>query len=347
MYLRTILLSALTACVLPVAAAAQERLKLRLSESTSNFSFLQSNMPAIVGLFDEEGIDVEFVKTSAASTGISAMVNGDVDVYIGSTVALIRARQRGAEIVGISALATQITTGIVMSRAWVDKHGITESSTLDEKLLALRGARVGITGPGAGSDQVVRYSAMRAGIDPDREMELVALGNNNNVFVASLEQGRIDGFALAPPLINQTAKDQNAMVMIDLPGGEIPELDGYLYIVAAVMEKTVRERPELVRRLNRVFQRGYDMTRDPALEPEAREKVRQALFLRMDQDVFEEAWRNNAKAVPQSVVITPEQMRGVIDFENKFAKEPIPYEVGEAAINTELAAEAFKELHGN
>lgn len=344
MLLKALALSALLVGVLPMTATAQERTKLRLSESTSNFSFLQSNLPAIAGIFEEEGFDVEYIKSSAASTGISALINGDVDVYIGSTVALVRAREKGAPVIAVSAVATQITTGIIVSRAWADKNGINEKSTLAEKMAALKGAKIGITGPGAGSDQVVRYSALAAGIDPDRDMELVAMGNQNAVFVAALEQGRIDGFALAPPLINQTVKDQNAMILVNLPGGEVPELDGHLYIVAAVLEDTVKERPDVVVRLNRALQKGFDATRDPQQEPIVREKVRQALFMKMDQDVFEEAWRNNAAAVPQDVVITPEQMRRVIDFENKFLKTPLPYESGSSAYVDEFAKKAVEEL---
>ncbi len=143
--------------VFAAGAQAQEKTKLRFSESTFGFSFLQSNLPAVMGYFDQENIEADYIRSAAAATGVSALLGGDVDVYVGSTGALMKAQSRGADIVAIAALTTQFVSGIVVSRAWADKNGLTAKSPLDAKLKALKGRddRRHRNGLGFGSDRAL------------------------------------------------------------------------------------------------------------------------------------------------------------------------------------------------
>jgi NitT/TauT family transport system substrate-binding protein len=338
---------AAVALTFSLTAYAKDSIDLRFSESTSGFSFLQSNLPSIIGLFQDEGINVQYVKSAGAATGINALISGDVDVYIGSTDALLKAREKGAPIVAIAALTTQFVSGITVSRDWADKHGVDDKSPIEQKLKALKGATIGITGPGSGSDQIVRFSATVAGLDPDRDVHVVAMGNQGANFLAAMQQKRIDGFALSAPTSYQAIKDQNAMMLVNSPVGELKPLDGYLYIVAAVTEDWLKKNPETAMKLLRAFQKGLDIAHDPKKDPEVREKVRQALYSKYDKAVFEQAWADNKQAVPTSIVITPEQMKMVVDFENHFAKKPLGEDMASKAYDSTYAKKVYAELHGN
>jgi ABC-type nitrate/sulfonate/bicarbonate transport system substrate-binding protein len=55
----------------------------------------------------------------------------------------------------------------------------------------LKGKTIGISGDGSSSDMLTRYSLRKAGLDPDKEVTLIALGSVANLF-AGVESDRVN-----------------------------------------------------------------------------------------------------------------------------------------------------------
>ncbi len=95
----------------------------------------------------------------------------------------------------------------------------------------------------------------------------------------------------------------------------------------------------------KAFQMGLDTYHDPKRTNQMRDKVREVLYKNsVDADVLAEAWADNEGAVPKSIVITKEQMRQVIDFDNQFSKVQLSRDIVDNSFNDEFAKRAVNEL---
>src|SRR5262249_17020665 len=69
-------------------------------------------------------------------------------------------------------LAMQFTA----RKDWMSRVGVSPKSALADKLKAFRGARIGASTIGGGPAQYTRYLARTAGIDPEHDMKILAVG---------------------------------------------------------------------------------------------------------------------------------------------------------------------------
>ena len=313
---------------------------VRISRSTDSFSFAQFLAADAGGFFAEEGLRVEHIRTPAASTAVGAVLGTNVDMYVGSTSAVLRAKARGADLVVVAALTTQFVTDIVVSRKWAKAKGITPETPLTQRLQGLRGATIGISGPSGGSDQIARYAARYAGLDPDRDLTLTAIGIQASTMLAALQRERIDGFSISAPTSLEAVQNYDAMFLVQPSAGELKPLDGFLYIVAAVDPALLKSNPGLVERSVRAFQRALNASNDPVRTERLRDAVRDKFYPRIDKGVFAAAWRDNAPAVPRTVETRHEQYLQVIEFENQFAKDRLGPEVGDGLFTNAVAGQA-------
>src|SRR3546814_10006490 len=109
---------------------------------------------------------------------------------------------------------TKFGSILVISVYGENKHSITAASAYAEKQKAMNGIKVGVTSPGSGTDQAVRFLAKEAGLDPDRDITIVSLGTGD-AMTAALIQGRIDGFTHSAPVGEKVVKDHGGVMLFN------------------------------------------------------------------------------------------------------------------------------------
>ena len=158
---------------------------VRLAHGTEGFSYVAPFIAETMGYFKKVGVDVEMVRSSSGSQSLAAVISGSAEVFIGSTESPINARLKGPDIVLFAAIFNQYSSNVTVSKAWAQEKGLTPSSGLKERLAALKGITIGVTGPGSGTDQIVRFLAGEAGLNPDRDMTIVPLGSEGTAMIAA------------------------------------------------------------------------------------------------------------------------------------------------------------------
>ena len=108
------------------------------------------------------------------------------------------------------------------------------SSSYQDKLKALKGATLAITAPGSGTDLIVRFLSKQAGLNPDRDLTITALGTADTM-TAAITQGRIDGFSLSAPAAENIVKNHGGVMLFNFAKGEVKQLDGFLFIGVVVL----------------------------------------------------------------------------------------------------------------
>lgn len=324
-----------------VSAPAMAADKVVVAHSTTSFAFLTFFVADAMNYFDETGVEVEDVRTGSGSKAMAAMVNGDANIYIGSTATAFKSREKGVPVKIIAPVVRQLTTSIVVSEDWAKQHNVTKDSPLDEKLAALKGARLAVSGPGSGGDQTIRYVAAEAGLNPDRDLQIVPMGNNASTYMSAMDAGQIDGFAISPPAIHVAEKEFNSTILINLAAGELPSMDGYFYIGMLARDDWYTENLDAAARVVKGLKMAMDAVHDPEMNATAAQATYEKYYSEMDRDLFQRVWDDQTKSVPTSLEMSDETVKAVIDFYNTFAETPISPDLIPETVTSEVVDAAM------
>ena len=227
-----------TAILLSHPALALDR--LRIAASNPNMPNLTVATAQAKGFFKEENIDAEIIRMNP-NVAITALASGDIDYcqLFGAVVA-------GA----IAGLPVRIVAG------FLDNWPMTLIAQPELKSLKdLKGKTLGISSFGATPDLGARMMIKQAGIDPDREIKILALGSDAARLTA-LKQRVVDVVVISPPADTQMEKQGYRIL------ARAYELFSFPYLGLGTHTRKIKEKPEEIRRVIKATIRGNRFIRD-------------------------------------------------------------------------------------
>jgi NitT/TauT family transport system substrate-binding protein len=173
---------------LDVSAYALDR--IRIAVSNPNMPNLTVAVAQAKGFFKEESIDAEIIRMNP-NVAITALATGDVDYC-----QLFGAVVGGA----IAGLPVRIVAG------FLDNWPMTLIAQPEYKSLKdLKGKTLGISSFGATPDVGARLMLKQAGVDPEKDIKVLALGSDAARLTA-LRQRVVDVVVISPPADAQMEK---------------------------------------------------------------------------------------------------------------------------------------------
>ena len=136
------------------------------------------------GYFKQNGLDVD-LRYIPSTTAIQSLVANEVQVTQGGGSEAMAANLGGSDLVVIGNLVP------VYPYVFMVQKDI-------QSLNDLRGKKVGVSNPGSVSDIATRVSLTAAGLVPDKDVTIVAVGSSQNR-TAALQSGQIQGGLDQPP----------------------------------------------------------------------------------------------------------------------------------------------------
>lgn len=121
-----------------------------------------------LGVFKDNGVDVELVVGRGGSELIQLMVSGAVDVANAGVEHILKLRETGLDAKVIAVQEKRYITELVVNNKHKDKVKTVKD---------LSGMTIGISGIGSGSHVCARYILRNAGLDPDVDVSFVAVGS--------------------------------------------------------------------------------------------------------------------------------------------------------------------------
>ncbi|TCR70662.1 ABC transporter substrate-binding protein [Bosea sp. BK604] len=85
----------------------------------------------------------------------------------------------------------------------------------------LKGSTIGISGPGSSSDLLVRWASRKVGLDPAKDLQLIALGSVASLY-AGLENERVNAAVLVSPFLEKATGSGMGRVVGDWEGMAYP-----------------------------------------------------------------------------------------------------------------------------
>lgn len=196
------------------------------------------------GYFSDAGLDVTLTAFQSGSVAGAALTSGSIDIaccVITDVFSLLRAH-RSAKIIG--SLVDGYYVDVIGSNAFLHDARVSRASSLHDRVAALKGKRIGITGPGSGTEALVDYLFKTAGLDPTRDAELVNVGTDQASIVTQLTTGRLDAVSFAWPLSMVAEVKHVGETLIRPAAGDVPAMRGEIQGVMAVREDTLVKRAD-------------------------------------------------------------------------------------------------------
>lgn len=130
----------------------------------------------------------------------------------------------------------------------------------------LKGRTIGFTRPGSGAWALAQVYVSEAGLDPERDVKLVPLGDDLSVIAQSIRHGRVDAFPSWEPLTTRLISEGVAYSLVDLTdaaqhrrwiGGPVA-----LSMTLVTTEDLIEKNPDLVQRVVKAHQLALDDLRN-------------------------------------------------------------------------------------
>lgn len=207
-----------------------------------------------LGLFREEGLDVEMIQTNSGALQPFQLISGEVDLTTVGLENVVALRREGRLTVHVYVLVNRMSQDFVVRNEVLRARGVSSADPIEKRLAALRGMKIGYTLPNAPTDRYARFYLQKAGLVPGRDAEMVQVGSPTSL-VGGVRQGRIDAFMLTPPTPQLVELDGVGTILIYGTKGEVKELDNYPYTGISARADWARKNREIlvkfVRALNR------------------------------------------------------------------------------------------------
>lgn len=314
------------AAILLVASAgvigANEKIKIAVPGLSTAFAPLYHARAA--GYFAVEGLDVEVVAIVGAGS-LQAVLSREAQFTVAPGTYQLMVYEKGQRLIGVMSLLTRNAINIVMHKEAARAKGITDKSLLVDKVKALKGLKVSGVTPGGISHQVFVYYLLKAGLDPQKDVELVGLGNIQGL-LAALEQRQIDAFATGTPTPEAAAARGFGLMVVDNSAGEDPDFAEFMMDVVMTTPETVRGQPDLVRKVVRALLKSNAWMLDhPAEQAVA---VMKPILPRLDDAVILAGLQKTRLGIPRDGRVTEGAVTLTQDFLRRIGalKTTIPYD---------------------
>ncbi len=228
------------AAAILLGAPAQALDRIRIAVSNPNMPNLTAAMAQKKGFFKDENLDAEIIRMNP-NVAITALATGDVDYC-----QLFGAVVGGA----IAGLPVRIVAG------YLDNWPMTLIAQPELKSLKdLKGKTLGISSFGATPDVAARMMIKQAGIDPEKEIKMLALGSDAARLTA-LKQRVVDVVVISPPADAQMEKQGYRIL------ARAYELFSFPYLGLGTHTRKIKEKPDEIRRVIKATIRANRFIRD-------------------------------------------------------------------------------------
>ena len=303
------LIVALLAVAFP--AGAKDLTPITLVQSSLSFNFVPLYVAQTEGYFTDEGLKIDVVLAGGGPKAMTALLGGGGQFSASVLLDGMMAHRKGLDDVRAMGTLSYFFNPMVVRADVAKARGLNLDRPLAERVLLMKGLKLAITTPGAGSDMTIRYMAITFGLSPDRDFQIVPLGGMSSQ-IAGIQAGQVDGCACLPG-VDILTKAQGLTVDLVKPG-ELTELDGVTYGTLYGLASYNKAHPEVARAMARALVRATSLIAD---NPDAARAATRPFFKEMDHATFMTSWATYLDYLPKMPLISRE------DFERELAFEKV------------------------
>lgn len=291
--IRSKLLIAFLLVLLPGAVSSQTREKVRVALGAISVNTAVIPVGHQYGLFAKYGVDLEPIYMGGGMNSLAAVTSNSVQFLSAGSTATISARLGGVDVTMLTVQSNKLDYTVF---AHPDIKGP----------LDLKGKIVTGTRPGASADSALRLYLRRTGLEPDKDVVFIAVGDSQQGRLNALHRGSVAATVLAPPYSGM-AKTLGLRELADLRKTDIE----YAGTSIAGMGPYIRSHSPLVENFLKGYIESLHFFRTQ------REKTLAGImkFLKMnDRARAEEGYEYYVDLMPQMPYPSAQGVRAVLQF---------------------------------
>jgi len=287
----------LLALALLLAAApeitAQPRTPVKIAVLRAAFVYFTPYVAEAKGFFAQHGLDAQLIYFRSGAETTTAVVSGSTEFGALATEHVTQVRDQGLRLKAIVANLTDSPFTLIV-RKEVELPNAARG--YPHVVRDLKGLKLGITGRGASTDFTLRFLVKEAGLDPDKDVTIIATGGVTTS-VAALQKGDIQGYLGFEPIQSQAIYGLGiAKPVIDIRKGEGPRLlQEYAYNSMVAKEEYLDANPETARRMVAAVLDTHRFLADPK-NLEETVKVAEKYFEGIDPRLLRQILQDSLKA---------------------------------------------------
>jgi NitT/TauT family transport system substrate-binding protein len=309
------------------AAQTREKVRVALGAISVNTSVIPVGHQ--YGIFAKHGIDIEPIYMGGGMNSIAAVTSNSVQFLSAGSTATIGARLGGIDFVMLTVQSNKLDYTIFAAPDIKSPQD-------------LKGKIVTGTRPGASADSALRLYLRRAGLEPDREVVFISVGESQQGRLNALQRGVVAATVLAPPYSGM-AKQLGFRELADLRKSDIE----YAGSSIAGIGSYIKSHPQLVEN----FLKGYIESLHFFRTQKEKTLAGVMKFLRMnDRARAEEGYEYYVDLMPLMPYPSAQGVRAVLQFlapKNPKAATANPEEFYDVGYLKKIEDSGFTKAFGN
>ncbi len=283
----------------PGARAEQEHAILAVPAEA--ILFMAHYVAMDLGFFRDEGVDLDS-RLIVGMGSMNAVIAGSAEFSYSSGGSLTRAAARGQRLLAIANLNDRHGQQIVLRKDLAEAGHFDPNAPLSVRAQLLKGRNIAIDGMGTVVHSFVRVVAKAGGYDP----EAVTVSPMQPAdMIAAFGRHAIDGFAAAPPWIQQAVADGTAVIVADGIKGDPQELVPIGSVMLVTRPQLCTERPSLCMKMGHVMARAATFVHEHKAETIG---VLKKHFPNISDPVLEASYEAVASMTPTPPVVQADEL---------------------------------------
>ena len=278
------------------------------------------------GLFKKYGLAVDLTSIDSGTKAMTALLAGSVQICQIGAASVVNAVVAGQDAVLIAGFFDTYPAFLMVK---------TQIKTMQD----LKGKALAISSPGSATDAGTRLLLKTYGLVPDRDVALVAIGDEG-ARIAAMDAGQVSGSLVVAPF-NQIARQKGYTELVDMAKLGIP----YEYIGIATSRKYIQaNRTVVINFMKAILESIATAKKDPDGA-----KAVLAKYLLLDpvkdaaelEDTYQSMVVNNLKSIPDPSMPGIQTLLVNLQDSNPSAAQVKPEQVVDLTILKDLQASGF------
>jgi ABC-type nitrate/sulfonate/bicarbonate transport system substrate-binding protein len=217
-------------------------MKLRVVQSSTSVGFFALYVAQQEGYFTKEGLDIGSPAVLGGDSKVAAALAGgsaDVGGGVATDAFLLASGKRDPKI--IANLLNSYYVDVIVGKQFKQPPA---GASLDDKIRALKGAKIGVPAPSGGGAALLQFLFNRVGMNINSDITMVNLGASNSGAVGALETHRVDALVFFQPVGQQVVADGIGSIYISPTRGDVPGMTNQPHGVAFTTGAILKEKPK-------------------------------------------------------------------------------------------------------
>ena len=235
---------------------------VKIAVLNAGFVYFTPYVAVDQGFFKKHGLDAELVSFRSGGDATTAVISGSTEFGALATEHVVQVRTKGLRLKAIVANLLNSPYALIV-RNEVPLPSAAQG--FPAVVRDLKGLKCGVTGLGASTDFTLRFALQQAGLDPAKDVSIVAVGGVATA-LAALEKGEIQAFIGFQPIQGQAVHGLKiAKVVVDFSKGEGPALfRNYAFNSMVASEAYLDAHPDVARLMVEAIVDTEHFIQDPA-----------------------------------------------------------------------------------